>query len=285
MIKLFVSDIDGTLLNEKHELAPETQAAIHKLREAGVSFMVASGRNYEAIQVAIAQMNINIKCIALNGGDYRDNQGKSIITHPIEEEAVDAMYAIIQQSDATLEYYCENGSYTQIEQDKLIDVYTENFMCIFDTTYAKARAFVEGMALKEYMITEKDFAKIKANKILKLEFHFRNLSEKNRINNLLKDVKGIHLTSSAPLNIEITHHKATKGNMIEEVCDYYGYQKEEVVVIGDSANDISMLTRFPNSYAMGNAPQAIKDVATHVAKDNAHNGVAHVIEQIIQNNK
>lgn len=284
MIKLFVSDIDGTLLNEKHELAQETQVAIHKLREAGISFMVASGRNYEAIQVAIAQMDIKIKCIALNGGDYRDNQGKSIITHPIEEKAIDQMYKIIQQSDATMEYYCENGSYTQIDQDQLVDVYTQNFMCIFDTDYQKARKFVESMELQQYMITEKDFNAIKANKILKLEFHFQTLQEKNRVNNMLKAVTGIHLTSSAPLNIEITHEKATKGNMIEEVCAYYGYQKEEVVVIGDSSNDLSMLTRFPNSYAMGNAPQAIKDAATHIAKDNAHNGVAHVIEQILENN-
>ena len=283
MIKLFVSDIDGTLLNEKHELATETQEAIHKLRAAGISFMVASGRNYEAIQVAISMMQLKIKCIALNGADYRDNQGKSIITHPINEHAIDQMYEIIKQCDATLEYYCLNGSYTQIDQDCLLDVYTDNFKHIFDTTYEKARKFVEGMQLHDYMITEKDFSKIKENVILKIEFHFTDLKEKNRVNNLLKTVKGIHLTSSAPLNIEITHIDATKGNMIEEVCAYYGYDKEEVAVIGDSANDLSMLTRFPNSYAMGNAPQAIKDVATHIAKDNAHNGVAHVIEQILAN--
>lgn len=282
MIKLFVSDIDGTLLNERHELAKETQVAITKLREAGISFMLASGRNYEGIMEAIKVMDLSIKCIALNGGDYRDNDGKSIITYPLEDDKVDQLYEIIQSSDVTMEYYCADGNYTQIDQDKLEDTYIENFMVMFDTSYAKSKKFVQELNITDYMTTEKDFNEIRKHKLIKLEFHFRDIVEKNRVNALLKLVKGIHLTSSAPLNIEVTHEKATKGNMIEEVCEYYGYKKDEVVVIGDSANDLSMLTRFPNSYAMGNANQNIKDAAAHICADNAHHGVAQVINQILE---
>lgn len=282
MIKLFVSDIDGTLLNERHELAKETQVAITKLREAGISFMLASGRNYEGIMEAIKVMDISIKCIALNGGDYRDNNGESIITYPLEKEKIDQLYEIIQDSDVTMEYYCADGNYTQIEQDKLEETYIENFKIMFDTSYMKAKKFVQELNITDYMTTEKDFNEIRKHNLIKLEFHFRDIAEKNRVNDQLKYVKGIHLTSSAPLNIEVTHEKATKGHMIEAICEYYGYKKEEVVVIGDSANDLSMLTRFPNSYAMGNANQNIKDAATHICADNAHNGVAQVINQILE---
>lgn len=283
MIKLFVSDIDGTLLNEKHELAVTTQVAITKLREAGISFMLASGRNYEAIQEAIKVMDISIKCIALNGGDYRDNNGKSIITYPLEDEKVDLLFDIISACDATLEYYCEDGNYTQIEQEQLVETYINNFMAMFAMDHTKASKFVHELNLNSYMTTIKELNEIRKHKLIKLEFHFRDLAEKNRVNHLLQNVKGIHLTNSAPLNIEVTHEKATKGNMVEAVCNFYGYRFDEVVVIGDSANDLSMLTRFPNSYAMGNANQSIKDAVAHICADNAHNGVAQVIEQILIN--
>ncbi|NBK96792.1 MAG: Cof-type HAD-IIB family hydrolase [Erysipelotrichia bacterium] len=282
MIKLFVSDIDGTLINEKHELAKETQVAITKLREAGISFMLASGRNYEGIMEAIKVMDISIKCIALNGGDYRDNDGKSIITYPLEDDKIDKLYAIIENSDVTMEYYCAEGNYTQIDQDKLVDTYIKNFMVMFDLNYAKASKFIKELNISEYMTTEKDLNEIRKHQLIKLEFHFLDIAEKNRVYDLLKQIDGIHLTSSAPLNIEVTHEKATKGNMVEAVCEFYGYRKDEVVVVGDSANDLSMLTRFPNSYAMGNANQNIKDAATHVCADNAHNGVAQIINQILE---
>ncbi|NCC55490.1 MAG: Cof-type HAD-IIB family hydrolase, partial [Erysipelotrichia bacterium] len=272
----------GTLINEKHELAKETQVAITKLREAGISFMLASGRNYEGIMEAIKVMDISIKCIALNGGDYRDNDGKSIITYPLEDDKIDKLYAIIENSDVTMEYYCAEGNYTQIDQDKLVDTYIKNFMVMFDLNYAKASKFIKELNISEYMTTEKDLNEIRKHQLIKLEFHFLDIAEKNRVYDLLKQIDGIHLTSSAPLNIEVTHEKATKGNMVEAVCEFYGYRKDEVVVVGDSANDLSMLTRFPNSYAMGNANQNIKDAATHVCADNAHNGVAQIINQILE---
>ncbi len=283
MIKLLVSDIDGTLLNEKHVVDSPTQIAVKKLRESGISFMVASGRNYEAILEALQVFDFKCKCIALNGADFRDNDGKSLIIKPIGDAAIDKMKMIIENSEVTMEYYCADGAYTQIDQDQLIPTYIENFMYMFDISYAKAKKFIDELAVDKYMITLKDFDEIRKHTILKLEFHFRDKMERNRVKELLYQIEGLHVTSSAPLNIEVTHYDATKGNMIEAVCEYYGYAKEEVVVIGDSANDLSMLTRFPHSYAMGNASDYVKDAATHITDDNAHQGVAKVIHSLLEN--
>ena len=100
----------------------------------------------------------------------------------------------------------------------------------------------------------------------------------------LKDF-AIDLTSSGPDNLEITSLKAQKGLAIEAYCQHHGFTKHQVLTIGDSANDRSMLAMFPNSYAMANAGQAIKDLASYEAPSNAEDGVAHIIYQLLKQMK
>ena len=100
----------------------------------------------------------------------------------------------------------------------------------------------------------------------------------------LKDF-AIDMTSSGPDNLEITSLKAQKGLAIEAYCQHHGFTKHQVLTIGDSANDRSMLAMFPNSYAMANAGQAIKDLASYEAPSNAEDGVAHIIYQLLKQMK
>ena len=47
MIKVIASDMDGTLLGNDHKVAPETLKAIHEACDAGIRFMIATGRNFK----------------------------------------------------------------------------------------------------------------------------------------------------------------------------------------------------------------------------------------------
>ena len=82
-------------------------------------------------------------------------------------------------------------------------------------------------------------------------------------------------------NIEITDTHAQKCGMYEKVLKRMGLTKDEVVTIGDSMNDMTMISGFPNSYAMGNACEDIKRAAVYQAPFNYENGVARVIEDIL----
>ena len=73
--------------------------------------------------------------------------------------------------------------------------------------------------------------------------------------------------------------------MVESVCKLYGIKKEEVVVIGDNYNDLTMFQKFPNSYAMGNAVAELKEMARFVADTNYNDGVAKVMYEVIERNK
>ena len=60
-----------------------------------------------------------------------------------------------------------------------------------------------------------------------------------------------------------------------------GIEKDEVMVLGDSFNDYSMFTEFKNSYAMKNAMDEIKKIATYITETNNNDGVGKAIENLL----
>ena len=67
---------------------------------------------------------------------------------------------------------------------------------------------------------------------------------------------------------------------LKELMEMYGFAPEEVIAIGDNMNDMGMLTCIPNSVAIGNARQEIKDVCKYVADTNANDGVLQILKKL-----
>jgi hypothetical protein len=73
----------------------------------------------------------------------------------------------------------------------------------------------------------------------------------------------------------------TKGTSLHQLTQKLGIAAEEVIAIGDSYNDITMIEFAGLGVAMGNAPDAIKEIANHVTDTNNNDGVAQVVEDFI----
>jgi len=76
------------------------------------------------------------------------------------------------------------------------------------------------------------------------------------------------------------HPKASKGNGVLEIADYYGVHPNEIVTIGDSGNDISMFQIGGVSVAMGNAEASVKKHTKMTTDTNENCGVAKVLKQL-----
>ena len=97
---------------------------------------------------------------------------------------------------------------------------------------------------------------------------------------LLKNMPQFEVSSSFKTNIEITSSRVDKGRTLIEFARSLGIPPEEVMVIGDSENDIPMLNKpFGKTVAMGNADDKIKALCTHVTLTNEEDGVAWAIEK------
>ena len=102
------------------------------------------------------------------------------------------------------------------------------------------------------------------------------------VGEFLKKRQDITVTSSATWNIEITDRQANKGAMLEQIAEYYGWSKEEVLVFGDGNNDISMFEKFPHSRAVKNAVESLKKNAEKVIESNRDDAVAQEVCRLLQ---
>ncbi|MDQ0190790.1 HAD family phosphatase [Alicyclobacillus cycloheptanicus] len=89
------------------------------------------------------------------------------------------------------------------------------------------------------------------------------------------------LTNSGSMNIEINPKGVTKAAGLQLVCDRYGINPSQVITMGDSMNDISMLRWAGLGIAMGNAQDVVKAAADAVTANFDEDGVAKAIERVL----
>ena len=85
-------------------------------------------------------------------------------------------------------------------------------------------------------------------------------------------------------NLEFVLPHTTKGTAVEALAKYWGFSPDEVMTLGDSENDLSMLRFAGSGVAMGNAKPNIKEAARYETMDNNHHGVAKAIYSAIAHN-
>ena len=86
-------------------------------------------------------------------------------------------------------------------------------------------------------------------------------------------------------NLEFVLPHTTKGTAVEALAKHWGFSPDEVMTLGDSENDLSMLRFAGAGVAMGNAKPNIKEAAHYVTTDNNHQGVAKAIYSAIAHNE
>ena len=103
-----------------------------------------------------------------------------------------------------------------------------------------------------------------------------------RIRIKLEAVEGISVVSSSRTNLEITHADAGKGAALIRYARSKGFLLSEIMAVGDSENDCSMLSlKLGATVAMGNAMEAARAAARYHTKSNTEDGVAYAVERFM----
>ena len=92
MIKVIASDMDGTLLGDDHKPAPETLAAVRRACDAGIRFMIATGRNFPGAMAELKDAGLICDYIVGSGAEVRDPRQQVVVVHPISMELCRAIY-------------------------------------------------------------------------------------------------------------------------------------------------------------------------------------------------
>ncbi len=288
MIKLIAADMDGTLLNSKHEISKENRDSINKAKENGIVFSIATGRRYEDVLPVLKENNIKCQCIVMNGGEYRDEDGKILDKIYLPKEKAREVLDIIKVKGLDIEIYTDRGLYSTNSKEEAIKQTALRIMATNEgVKYEDALKIAYSHShFKElnYITDIDEFLNSDIN-IGKFVIFFETVEETNNTKEALKGVKDIAVSGSFGRNIEINHVDAQKGFILSKVIEKLGFNKEEVAVMGDSYNDYTMFTEFIETYAMGNAVEDIKNIAKYITDTCDNGGVSKAIEKIIIDNK
>ena len=278
--------MDGTLLGDDHKPAPETLAAVKKACDAGIRFMIATGRNFPGAMAELKDAELVCDYIVGSGAEVRNPRQEVVVTHPISIELCRTIYEEIRDYPLSVTF-CTDGYDYKIGTPEEIEESLMLQMQLFfsnlpreeltkSETYRRIKKSTRSMS-------DMDELEAAGVPVYKLFLYSENKAMLDEMNVRLQRNKDIAVASSFPTNLEITDVKAQKGSVLKEYIESLGYTMDEVMVLGDSLNDLSMISMdFGATVAMANADPEVKSAAKYITKSNTEFGVAYAIEELLK---
>jgi len=261
MKTLYVTDLDGTLLRSNEQTSDVTNEIINGLVEKGLIFSYATARSYQTSHKVTKGLNASFPLIIYNGAMVVDNvSGNFLIKNFFKDEISDVIDDLTGNGIYPIVYAFINGM--------------EKFSYIPEKCSVNTKLFLESrkndrrdnpVARKEALSSGEIFyiTCIDSREILE-PFYRKYAASYHCI--FQEDIYTKHQW------LEVMPKSASKANAIRQLRDLLGCQK--VVVFGDGKNDIDMFEMADEAYAVSNAVDELKQIATGVIGSNHEDAVA-----------
>lgn len=263
--KIIFSDFDGTVSRSDNTVSEKVKAAVAEYVKKGGKFVLVTGRLFSAVRPRAAELGLHGEAVVYQGGGIYDlDSGKPLYLNSIPTDRAVFLLKALEKLN-----YCETLCYFD---DKCNcarpSEYVDYFCQICGVPY-----YSTDMPLSEYV--EKNGTRPVKILSLMMPEHTEEFLEYGR------SVAGREMvfTRSHKSVVEILPRGINKGAAIKRICEKYGVDKSEVIALGDSENDASMLEFAGLGIAAGNAMPALKAIADEVGVTNDEDFVAWVIEK------
>ncbi|MDA8226987.1 MAG: Cof-type HAD-IIB family hydrolase [Desulfitobacterium hafniense] len=262
MYKLIAIDMDDTLLDSKTRISPRVSEAIRRAREKGVLVTLATGRMFSSALPFAKELELDLPLITYQGALVKNSlSGEVLYYRPVPADIARDLIQVARLWGIHVNIYINDN------------LYMENLS-------ADGKAYSELARIEPVIVTDLlELLKDEPTKVLMIapEEILDKLAEELN----LRFAGRIHITKSKPYYLEFIHPLATKGFALEHLSNYYLVEREEVMAIGDSYNDLDMLEYAGLGVVMGNAREEIKAKGDYIALDNDSDGVALVLEELV----
>lgn len=271
-MELFVTDLDGTLLNSNKEVTNYSKGIINGLIDEGVNFTVATARTPATVVELLDGLNLKIPVALMNGVLIYDIKKQEYIDiKDINKEAVEKALAVFEKYDKNVLVY---GI-----KDNHLWVYHKEFQYAWEYDFYKERA---DKPLKTFMKVIDYREAIKESKIINF-IVFDTFEKIKNINDELLEIKGLTVNYYEDIYeddcffLEAYSDEASKANGIKFLSKYVEHNK--LVCFGDNLNDIPMFELADEGYAMENAVNDLKKISYGTIGNCDEDGVARYLAQ------
>jgi Cof subfamily protein (haloacid dehalogenase superfamily) len=260
-LRLVATDLDGTLVHSDGTITPRTRAALLAAEAAGLAVVFVTGRPLRWAAEVFGHVGGHGLAIVSNGALVWDVAADAAHLHrPIPVDVGLEVCALIRAAVPGTVYGVESLDGLSLE-----DGFRERYPMPPGTRRGPLAEVYDAPALKILARHEE---------LAPQEFWDRAAAA---IGNLATIT-----WSSASSLLEISAAGVTKATTLALLCERRGIAAAEVVAFGDMPNDLAMLEWAGTSYAMANAHPTVRAIADHLAPANDDDGVAVVIEQLLE---
>ncbi len=261
MIKMVVTDIDGTIYTPETGIKQNTKDCLKELCNKGIIVAIATGRTYGSAKSVADKIGIKCPLICYQGGLVNSYEGEILNAKYLNPVIAREIIEDFRKRKIHLNVYVEDKLY--VEED---DDYIKDYIGDKGIDYFKVNSF-----------NELDFRKL--NKLLAIKY------DTQFIDNLIKELRekypSIYSVKSYKYFCEIANKEATKGNAIKFLGEKYGIKTEEIMAIGDQNNDIEMIETAGIGVAMGNGTEEIKKNADFITDTVENDGFIKAVNKFV----
>ncbi len=264
--KAVISDFDDTLLRDDHTVSENTLKTIKDFENAGGFFAVCTGRMTKSALERARALGLEGYVCGYQGGTMADiKTGKLIIDERIPHElSVELLKEVSKLKRNKFQIY---------DGDRFITTPDNEYSKMYGKLTCVDPTFTDD-TLVDYTIKNK----LSLNKVL---VYIHPIQTKRLIRKFSKKFPTLHFVSSKKNFFEITSEKATKGGMAKTICERMNIRREEMICVGDSLNDISMIKFAGLGACVDNARKEVKKIANHITLSNNDDGVAKIMRDVL----
>ena len=262
MIRLVLSDVDGTLVRSDKSLSERSIAAVQELHAAGIAFAVTSGRPPRGMSMLVEPLALESPIAAFNGGLIVEPDLSVLENRVVPDGLVARAVALLESFELSAWLY--RGSDWLVVDADGPHVAHEAQTVQFQPTVVASFDGLESDLAKIVGVSDDHGAVAAAATAAADEFGDRVSSSR-----------------SQPYYVDITHPLANKGAVARFLSARYAIPPEEIATIGDMPNDVLMFAHSGLSIAMGNADREVQRAARRVTTSNDDDGFANAVERFI----
>lgn len=269
-IKLIALDLDGTTLADSDSLSSRTRAAVESAIKSGITVVAASGRPLAMMPESVMSIDGLDYAITSNGAVI-SRCGKTVHRSLISPDDVLKILDVVRDEDVILEGFINGLTYADVRYIHK----PQKYGCepeYFDYTRACHGKIVDMKTFLSRHRTELDLVSIIST----------DAELRNRVwSGVEKACKNVEITTSTDHFVEIMSAEASKAKALLRLCGFLNIGMENVCACGNADNDADMIAESGLGAAVENASKKCLDFADIVIPSNNDDGVAWLIEKIL----
>jgi hydroxymethylpyrimidine pyrophosphatase-like HAD family hydrolase len=266
--KVLVSDIDWTLLGPSGDVHPADAEAIAALTASGIHVTLCTGRMFSGTQPLALELELDEPLACVDGSHIAHSiSGSLLACAPLPDIGLDTLFRVIGEHGVAPFAFSDQHLFHDGDGQPFLE---------YVSTWSEHLLEVDDLLVDASWRVDRPVAAVLAlggrEKVLAAELALASAAEGVLQSVSFESLRSFDASGAPAWALLVRAAGVDKGTALDWLARHYGCSVEQMVAVGDWLNDVPMLKRAGLSFAMAQAPQAVRDAAHHVLEAHGERG-------------